>query len=162
MLIWTPQDSQQSVNLWVPDIAEVESSALNQIKLMSQLPILGGHIAIMPDVHCGKGATIGSVVPTLKAIVPATVGVDLACGVLAAQTNLTANDLPQDLKLIRHRIESVLPVGFNSHRDAYNFKERHLQGRLTKLKARIKDLAVAKYCKENVIGEQIGTMGGGK
>ena len=103
-----------NVKMWVGDM-EVEEAAVQQIMNISQLPILAGHMAIMPDVHMGKGATVGSVIPTRSAIIPAAVGVDIGCGMIAAMTNLTANDLPTSLYSLRNAIERDIPVGFNEH-----------------------------------------------
>src|SRR4029434_8322237 len=90
--------------LWTGDL-EVEQEALEQIRAVSKLPILAGPVAVMPDVHLGKGATVGTVIPTRAAIVPAAVGVDIGCGMLAVKTNLTANDLPHNLGKLRSQIE---------------------------------------------------------
>ena len=84
---------------------EVESSALDQLKRMAELPVVHGHIAVMPDVHLGKGATVGSVIPTRGAIIPAAVGVDIGCGMCALRTSLTAAQLPESLRWLRDRIE---------------------------------------------------------
>lgn len=94
---------------------DIEAAALNQLAAMSQLPIIHAHIAAMPDVHCGIGATVGSVIPTRGAIIPAAVGVDIGCGMNALQLSLTANDLPLSLKSLRHEIETFVPVGFGMH-----------------------------------------------
>ena len=100
------------VKVWTPDI---EPSARRQLENMSRLPIVHGHIAVMPDVHAGIGATVGSVIPTKGAIVPAAVGVDLGCGVNAVQLSLEAKDLPESLARIRSAIEHAVPVGFDMH-----------------------------------------------
>jgi tRNA-splicing ligase RtcB len=84
---------------------------MQQLGNISRLPVLAGHIAVMPDVHLGKGATVGSVIPTDSAIIPASVGVDIGCGMCAVQLNLTANDLPDNLKAVRAQIEHDVPVG---------------------------------------------------
>ena len=102
--------------LWTGDL-EIEPDALEQIRQVSQLPILAGPLAVMPDVHLGKGATVGTVIPTRAAIVPAAVGVDIGCGMLAVKTDLAAADLPQSLERVRSRIERDVPVGFAFHRD---------------------------------------------
>ena len=78
---------------------------------VAQMPFVHSHIAVMPDVHWGLGATIGSVIPTLKAIIPAAVGVDIGCGMMAVQTSLKATDLPENLKDIRSNIEKAVPHG---------------------------------------------------
>lgn len=73
---------------------EVEWEAVQQLRNIAALPILAGHVAVMPDVHLGKGATVGSVIPTKAAIIPSAVGVDIGCGMAAVRTSITANDLP--------------------------------------------------------------------
>src|SRR5713101_7486477 len=93
----------------------VEEQAMQQLKNIASLPFIHKHIAVMPDVHLGRGATIGSVIPTKGAIVPAAVGVDIGCGMLALRTNLTANELPDSLTQIRAGIEALIPVGNASH-----------------------------------------------
>ena len=95
---------------WIP-LHEIESSAVRQIENISELPFIWKHLAIMPDVHYGKGATIGTVLPTEGAIVPAAVGVDLGCGMAAAQTSLKSDQLPLDLSEIRAEIEQAIPCG---------------------------------------------------
>ncbi len=82
--------------MWTQGVP-VEEAAYQQIRNMAALPILGGHIAIMPDVHVGKGATVGAVIPTRGAIIPAAVGVDIGCGMVAVRTTLRASDLPDSL-----------------------------------------------------------------
>lgn len=91
---------------------EIEESAYQQLQNISTLPFIHKHIAAMPDVHYGMGATIGSVIPTKGAVIPAAVGVDIGCGMMAVETTLTANDLPDTLKPLRNRIERVVPHGF--------------------------------------------------
>ncbi len=93
------------------DGVPVEQSAENQLLNISRMPFIHGHIAVMPDVHLGKGATVGSVIPTLKAIIPAAVGVDIGCGMCAVKTNLRAEDLPDGLLQIRTAIEKAVPHG---------------------------------------------------
>jgi len=94
---------------------EVESSALDQLKRMADLSVVHGHIAVMPDVHMGKGATVGSVIPTRAAIIPAAVGVDIGCGMCAVRTSLHAHQLPESLRQLRNQIERDVPVGFDMH-----------------------------------------------
>ncbi|HDN27201.1 MAG TPA: RtcB family protein [Thioploca sp.] len=94
---------------------DIESEAEQQLRELSTLPFIHKHVAAMPDVHCGIGATIGSVIPTKGAIIPAAVGVDLGCGMSAVQLSLRASDLPDSLYGIRAEIEQAVPVGFNMH-----------------------------------------------
>ena len=95
---------------------EVEHSAYEQLLNMSQMPFIHSHIAAMPDVHCGIGATVGSVIPTKGAIIPAAVGVDIGCGMNAIRLNLKAHQLPDNLRGLRSAIEREVPVGFNMHK----------------------------------------------
>lgn len=95
---------------WV-DGVPVEDDAIAQTQGVARLPIVFKHVALMPDVHLGFGATVGSVVATKAAIVPSITGVDIGCGVNAVLTNLTANDLPDNLAKVREAIETVVPHG---------------------------------------------------
>jgi tRNA-splicing ligase RtcB len=89
----------------------VEDAAKQQLRNIASLPFIYRWIAVMPDVHLGKGATVGSVIPTTKAIIPAAVGVDIGCGMMAVRTSLTANDLPDNLGPLRSVIEQAVPHG---------------------------------------------------
>jgi tRNA-splicing ligase RtcB len=89
----------------------VEDSARQQLINIAKLPFIHRWVAVMPDVHLGKGATVGSVVPTVGAIVPAAVGVDIGCGMIATRTTLTALDLPDNLAGLRSAIEHAVPHG---------------------------------------------------
>jgi tRNA-splicing ligase RtcB (3'-phosphate/5'-hydroxy nucleic acid ligase) len=89
----------------------LEGKAREQLLNMAQLPFIHSHIAIMPDVHWGMGATVGSVIPTVGAIIPAAVGVDVGCGMAAARTSLTADQLPDNLFGLRSEIEAAIPHG---------------------------------------------------
>ena len=104
----------QNVRAWTRGV-EVEYDAIAQIKHIASLPIVAGHVAVMPDVHLGKGATVGSVIPTRAAIIPAAVGVDIGCGMCAVNTSLVASDLPDSLTALRSSIEALVPVGFSMH-----------------------------------------------
>ncbi|HNH52101.1 MAG TPA: RtcB family protein [Nitrosomonas sp.] len=88
-----------------------DENAKKQVLNIASMPFIHKHIAIMPDVHLGKGATIGSVIPTIGAVIPAAVGVDLGCGMMAVKTSLNANDLPDSLSSLRHEIERQVPHG---------------------------------------------------
>jgi tRNA-splicing ligase RtcB (3'-phosphate/5'-hydroxy nucleic acid ligase) len=97
---------------------EVEASARQQLVNVSKLPIVHHHVAAMPDVHAGIGATVGSVIPTHRAIIPAAVGVDIGCGMVAARTSLTANDFDeQRLKRVYDQIARDVPVGRDQHKE---------------------------------------------
>ncbi|MSP27305.1 MAG: hypothetical protein EXR80_02360 [Methylococcales bacterium] len=95
---------------------EIDSAAFQQLYNLSQLPFIHSHIAVIPDVHVGKGATVGSVIPTLGAIIPAAVGVDIGCGMNAMRLSIKAHDLPDNLRSLRLFIEEAIPVGFNMHK----------------------------------------------
>ncbi|MFI6150373.1 RtcB family protein [Streptomyces sp. NPDC051109] len=103
------------IRMWA-DPASVEASAMQQLHNVSGLPWIKG-LAVMPDVHYGKGATVGSVIAMKDAVCPAAVGVDIGCGMSAVKTSLTANDLPGDLSPLRSKIERAIPVGAGMHRD---------------------------------------------
>ncbi len=98
------------VKMWTRGVP-VEDSAKKQLANTAKMPFIYKHIAVMPDVHLGKGSTIGSVVPTLGAVIPAAVGVDIGCGMMAAKTTLTASDLPDNLGPLRSAIEKAIPHG---------------------------------------------------
>lgn len=101
-------EGRTPVKAWTSDI---EDTALKQLENMSQLPFIHKHIAVMPDVHAGYGSTVGSVIPTKGAIIPAAVGVDIGCGMMAYRLNLRAEDLPDSLRSIRSAIEAAVPHG---------------------------------------------------
>lgn len=96
------------VKIWTDDI---EESAMQQLRNISKMPFIHKHVAAMPDVHWGHGATIGSVIPAKGAVIPAAVGVDLGCGMMACRLNLTANELPDNLHNVRSLIEAAVPHG---------------------------------------------------
>ena len=94
---------------WIPP-GEIEDTTLRQIEMVSRMPFVFRHVAVMPDCHLGKGATVGSVIPTVGAIIPAAVGVDIGCGMVAVRTSLKRDDLPKDLSDIREGIERRIPL----------------------------------------------------
>src|SRR3989304_6144816 len=98
------------IKAWV-DGVPVEDAARRQLFNIASLPFIHHHVAVMPDVHLGKGATVGSVIATRAAIVPAAVGVDIGCGMMAVRTTLTASDLPDNLLKLRLGIEAAVPHG---------------------------------------------------
>ncbi|MFV0526064.1 MAG: RtcB family protein [Acidimicrobiales bacterium] len=93
---------------WASDI---EPGAVRQAEATARLPIVEGHVALMPDAHVGMGATVGSVIPTKGAIIPAAVGVDIGCGMIAAELDVTADQLPDTLEPLLSRIERAIPAG---------------------------------------------------
>src|SRR5918993_313873 len=98
------------IKLWTRGVP-LEDAAREQLRNIAKLPFIHRWIAVMPDVHLGKGATVGSVVPTIGAVVPAAVGAGIRCGMIAARTTLVASDLPDDLAGLRSAIEHAVPHG---------------------------------------------------
>ncbi len=104
------QEGGTPIRLWTQGVP-VEDQARAQLNNTSKMPFIYKWMAVMPDVHLGMGATIGSVIPTKEAIIPAAVGVDIGCGMMAVQTTLTANDLPDNLYGLRTELEKAIPHG---------------------------------------------------
>lgn len=102
------------IKAWVRGVP-VEDAARKQLENIASLPFIHQWVAAMPDVHLGKGATVGSVIPTVGAIIPAAVGVDIGCGMMAVQTSMTAAQLPDDLREVRAAIERAVPHGRTNH-----------------------------------------------
>ncbi|MFI5619589.1 RtcB family protein [Streptomyces sp. NPDC051567] len=150
-----------AIRMWT-DPASVEEGAMRQLRNTATLPWIKG-LAVMPDVHYGKGATVGSVIAMKDAVCPAAVGVDIGCGMSAVRTSLTENDLPGDLSRLRSQIEKAIPVGAAMHRDPvdparlYGFTETGYGD----LWDRFDDLAdEVKYRRDRAM-RQLGSLGGG-
>lgn len=144
------------VRIWTNDI---EDAALQQVKNLAKLPFVSRHgLAIMPDVHAGKGSTIGSVIATEKAIIPATVGVDIGCGMNAVRLSLKAHQLPDDLKAIRHQIERDVPMGTGGSHNAINDPNHYIDMESPVVKQIISVLGEKAMAKAL---HQIGTLGSG-
>lgn len=109
--VYDSKGRQKLIKMWEPEGYPFEAQAIAQIENTARMPFIHKHVAIMPDAHLGIGATIGSVVATKGAIIPAAVGVDLGCGMMWVRTSLTANDLPDSLSHIRGMIENAIPHG---------------------------------------------------
>ena len=151
-----------TAKLWLP-VSEVESQALTQLRNIASLPWVA-HVAVMPDCHFGKGATVGSVVGMRGAVSPAAVGVDIGCGMGAMRTNLAASELPDNLKDLRSEIERVIPVGFNSHEVVHvpgDLAMRVLKNEFKDLFSEFKDLDPYVSGIEQKAKLQVGTLGGG-
>jgi tRNA-splicing ligase RtcB (3'-phosphate/5'-hydroxy nucleic acid ligase) len=103
-------DDGVPIKAWTRGV-QVEEAAEQQLRNVAKMPFVHGWVAAMPDVHWGIGATVGSVIPTKGAIIPAAVGVDIGCGMAAAQTTLNARDLPENLRGLRRAIEKAIPHG---------------------------------------------------
>jgi len=104
------QQGQVPIKAWTKGVP-FEDAAIAQLNNIAQISLVHSHIAVMPDVHMGKGATIGSVIPSVDAVIPAAVGVDIGCGMVATKTTLTASQLPDNLAAIRHAFEAAVPHG---------------------------------------------------
>lgn len=142
---------------------EVEPEAMQQLYNISQLPFIHSHIAAMPDVHMGKGATVGSVIPTKGAIIPAAVGVDIGCGMNAIRLSIKAKDLPDNLRGLRLAIETAIPVGFNMHKTdrARQSTIRALSVGLDRVIREHKKIFSLQKKPYQTWVRQIGTLGGG-
>ena len=108
------QESGVPIKSWTMGVP-FDDGAKKQLKNIAQLPFIHKWVAVMPDVHFGLGATIGSVIPTVGAVIPAAVGVDIGCGMMAVRTSLKASDLPDNLSGIRSAIERAVPHGRSKH-----------------------------------------------
>jgi tRNA-splicing ligase RtcB len=142
---------------------DIDSKALEQLTNIAQLPFVHSHVAAMPDVHTGIGATIGSVIPTVGAIIPAAVGVDIGCGMIATRLSIHANDLPDNLKKVRLAIEEAVPVGFAMHK-SIKAKNSTIQALNTVLEKILeKHPSINKMLKTSykTWTQQLGTLGGG-
>lgn len=142
---------------------DVDRQSIEQLAAVSRLPVVVGHVAAMPDVHLGIGATIGSVIPTRRALIPAAVGVDIGCGMSAARLTLDAARLPDSLRGVREAIEDAVPVGFAAYDEPVAERARlealrpgleRILERHPQAGARIRDVR-AKWPR------QLGTLGGG-
>src|SRR6185295_16172174 len=161
----SPMPVRQEINEGLVPVkvytGEIEPQARQQLVNISRLPIVHHHVAAMPDVHLGIGATVGSVIPTKKAIIPAAVGVDIGCGMMATHLSLTANELDEaSLKKVFAQIGRDVPVGFGQHDDVVSgavkpFQKglRHILDKHAGIQKRIG--------KRSDWTRQLGTLGGG-
>ncbi|MDQ0685511.1 tRNA-splicing ligase RtcB [Streptomyces achromogenes] len=149
------------IRMWT-DPASVEEGALQQLRNVATLPWIKG-LAVMPDVHYGKGATVGSVIAMSGAVCPAAVGVDIGCGMSAVKTSLTANDLPGDLSRLRSKIEQAVPVGRGMHDDPVDPGQFHglAAGGWDDFWRRFDDVAETVRFRRERAGRQMGTLGSG-
>lgn len=153
------EEGARPVKIWTD---EVEDQALTQLKNLARLPFIDSHgVTAMPDVHAGIGSTVGTVIATNKAIIPAAVGVDIGCGMNAVRLSLKASDLPDSLLKIRHQIERDVPLGagggHNVDRlDNEERTQRHLSANIQGLPEGHHDIASATKALS-----QLGTLGSG-
>ncbi|SDN11589.1 tRNA-splicing ligase RtcB [Streptomyces sp. cf386] len=149
------------IRMWT-DPATVEDVALQQLRNVATLPWIKG-LAVMPDVHYGKGATVGSVIAMQGAVCPAAVGVDIGCGMSAVKTSLTANDLPGDLSRLRSKVEQAIPVGRGMHDDPVDPARMHgfATAGWDDFWGRFDGIADAVKFRQERAGKQMGTLGSG-
>jgi tRNA-splicing ligase RtcB (3'-phosphate/5'-hydroxy nucleic acid ligase) len=160
------ETSGVQIKAWV-DGVPFEDAARAQVERVATLPFVHDHVAIMPDVHWGIGATVGSVIATRGAVIPAAVGVDIGCGMVAVRTNLSANDLPDSLGGVRSAIEAAVPHGRTDNggandRGSWGFPPQvvcdawnRLEPGLARISEKHEKVAFARHA------HQLGTMGGG-
>ena len=118
-----PLTGTDNTLMWAEE-AGIEESARAQLRNVAELPWTHG-VRVMPDVHYGKGATVGSVIAMNQAVAPAAVGVDIGCGMTAVRTNLRPDQLPDDLHVLRSGIERGVPVGFGAHQGEARTLSKH-------------------------------------
>ncbi|MFF2655628.1 RtcB family protein [Streptomyces sp. NPDC058045] len=149
------------IRMWA-DPSTVEDGALRQLQNVATLPWIKG-LAVMPDVHYGKGATVGSVIAMKDAVCPAAVGVDIGCGMSAVRTSLTANDLPGDLSRLRTRIEQAIPVGRGMHQEPVDPGGLHAfpTSGWDDFWSRFDGVAEAVHFRAERAAKQMGTLGSG-
>ena len=116
--VFTETPGGAPIKSWTNGVP-VEAQAWSQVQNVARLPFVHKHVAVMPDVHWGIGATVGSVIPTSGAIIPAAVGVDIGCGMMAVRTSLAASDLPDGLSRLRTEIERRVPHGRTAGRGVH-------------------------------------------
>ena len=144
---------------WAPE-AQIEDSALEQIASLSKMPFIFKHVAVMPDCHFGLGATVGSCIPTMGAIIPAAVGVDIGCGMIAAKTGLNRADLPDDLSDIRKAIEHQIPLSAGRYNASV---KKTAKPRVERLDARAAELGRLEFYNKTSRNwrKQLGSLGSG-
>ncbi|GII93830.1 RtcB family protein [Sinosporangium siamense] len=161
MTFTTVAGGRAPIRMWA-DPAEVEDQAMGQLRNVANLPWVHG-VAVMPDVHYGKGATVGSVIAMRGAVSPAAVGVDIGCGMTAVKTSYTASQLPDNLAYLRSKLEQAVPVGFQAHKRPVD--PARLHGFPTADWAAFwrgfDDLARAVRPRRDRAEVQMGTLGGG-
>jgi tRNA-splicing ligase RtcB len=145
---------------YVQAVPDIEDSALAQLKNLARLPFIAPNgVAVMPDVHMGKGASVGTVIATDKAIIPSAVGVDIGCGMNAVRLSLKASDLPDSLLAIRHQIERDVPLGAGG---AHKEVAGKFQGLYNTAPQKVIDSVSGSHAKFLAkAGVQLGTLGSG-
>jgi tRNA-splicing ligase RtcB len=163
--VWQPEGGKP-IKAWINGV-EAEPEALEQVQAVSRMPFVFPHVAVMPDVHHGIGATVGSVIPTRGAIIPAAVGVDIGCGMMALRTHLSASDLPESLASLRSDIERAVPHGRTDNggsgdRGAWHNLPKQIEDTAAAL---IQDPAIEVLNRHNIsvkrAAKQVGSLGSG-
>jgi len=161
------EDTKFPIKMWT-DHVPVEDGAMQQLRNIANMPFIHKHVAVMPDVHFGMGATIGSVIATSGAVIPAAVGVDIGCGMMAVKTNLTSHDLPENLHTVRCDIEAAVPHGRTNNggkgdRGAWHDVPDHMGSKWKELFADRYAAITAKHPKAMAYNtaNHLGTLGGG-
>lgn len=144
---------------WAPR-EQIEEAALQQIHNLSDMPFIFKYVAVMPDCHFGLGATVGSCIPTLGAIIPAAVGVDIGCGMIAAKTSLSRADLPEDLSDLRKAIEHQIPLSAGRYNRSV---KKTAKPRIERLEARAEELGRLEFYDKTGRNwrKQLGSLGSG-
>ncbi|MCS7204594.1 MAG: RtcB family protein [Leptospiraceae bacterium] len=162
MIVIKEKDFKVPLKIWT-DLEEIEEEARQQLYNIARLPWVFHHVSVMPDVHFGKGATVGSVIAMKDAISPAAVGVDIGCGMAAIKTNIKAKELPDSLRPIRLDIEKAIPVGFDEHKIPV-YQEYLPESLLKETKELFKNFYRLTEKVHNLRSKaeiQLGTLGGG-
>jgi len=149
------EKNSRPIKIWANDL---DDRTEQQLRNVATLPFIHHHVAAMPDVHLGLGATIGSVIPTRDAIIPAAVGVDLGCGMVAVRTSLSASQLPDGLKGLRDSIEKAVPLGPGAGHHPKKLRDQavvKLSNRVNAFSLKYQKLVTDKWMR------QLGSLGGG-
>jgi RNA-splicing ligase RtcB len=146
-----PTNVNDKLISWASDI---DPGTIRQAEKTARLPIVAGHVALMPDAHIGIGATVGSVIPTKGAVIPAAVGVDIGCGMIAAELDVTEDQLPDDLEPLLGRIAKAIPAGVGQGHD-------HVARNADRWLARHKPATELAADKTAKVLKQFGTLGSG-
>ena len=144
---------------WIPE-EQIEQGARDQVSNLSSLPFIFKHVAVMPDCHFGLGATVGSCIPTRGAIIPAAVGVDIGCGMIAVRTPFTREDLPDDLSEMRKAIENQVPLSAGRYN---NSVKKTAKPRIEQLEARAAETGRLDFYnrRDKNWRRQLGSLGSG-
>lgn len=144
-------ETKRPVKIWASDL---EPEAEQQVRNMATLPFIYSHVAVMPDAHAGKGSTVGTVIATKGAIIPAAVGVDIGCGMCAVKLPFKVDKFGDNLAKLRHSIERSVPTGFQAHSEVTSRMSEALQ-------AIPGDISTRKGINLDKVAHQLGTLGGG-